>query len=108
MVHAIVAAEDKTFFENAGIDFRGLVRSVLSYATGRTERISGTSTITQQLIRNVFLTNERSLDRKVKEMYLSFLITSKYSKEKILEIYLNKISFGSNAYGVEQASRTFF
>jgi penicillin-binding protein 1A len=108
MVHAIVAAEDKTFFENSGIDFKGLVRSVLSYFSGKTDRISGTSTISQQLIRNVFLTTERSLDRKVKEMYLSFQMTNHYSKEKILEIYLNKISFGSNASGVDQAARTFF
>ncbi len=108
MIDAIVSAEDKTFFENRGVDFRGLARSGLDYLTGKTERISGTSTISQQLIRNVFLTNERSVERKLKEMYLSFLMTSTYSKEQVLEMYLNKISFGSNAYGVEQAARTFF
>lgn len=108
MRDAIISTEDKTFFENQGVDFRGLVRSWLNYVTGKTEKIQGTSTISQQLIKNVFLSAERSMDRKIKEIYLSYRLNSKYSKEKILELYLNKISFGNNAYGIEEASKTYF
>ena len=108
MRDAIISAEDKTFFENPGVDFRGLIRAALNYAMGKTEKIQGTSTISQQLIKNVFFTSERSTNRKVKEIYLSYELNNKYSKEKILELYLNKISFGNNAYGVEEASKTYF
>lgn len=93
MKDAIIAAEDKTFFENPGIDFKGLIRSVLNFAFGKTERIQGTSTISQQLIKITFLNDERSMERKIKEAYLSYRLNAKYSKEKILELYLNKISF---------------
>lgn len=105
---AVVSTEDKTFFENQGVDVRGLVRSVVNYVTGKTERIQGTSTISQQLIKVTFLTNERSLERKIKEGYLSFRLNSEYSKEKILELYLNRISFGNNASGIEEAAKTYF
>ena len=90
---AIVSTEDKTFFENQGVDFRGLVRSAFNYISGKTERIQGTSTISQQLIKNIFLSNERSIGRKIKEFYLSYQLNAKYSKEKIVELYLNKIEF---------------
>jgi len=76
--------------------------------TGRTDKVQGTSTISQQLIKNTFLTNERSLSRKIKEVWLSYRLNTKYSKDKILELYLNKISFGNNAYGIEEASKTYF
>lgn len=108
MRDAIISTEDKTFFENQGVDFRGLVRSGLNYITGKTDKIQGTSTISQQLIKNVFLSGERSMDRKIKEIYLSYALNNKYSKEKILELYLNKISFGNNAFGIEEASKTYF
>lgn len=108
MINAIVAWEDKTFFENPGIDFKWLLRALFNYVTWKSDRIEGTSTISQQLIKVVFLSNERKLERKIKEAYLSYEMTKKYSKEKILELYLNKISFWSNAFGVEQASLTFF
>jgi membrane peptidoglycan carboxypeptidase len=75
---------------------------------GNTARIQGTSTISQQLIRNTLLTNERSVTRKVKEVYLSYKLNNTYTKEEILEMYLNAFSFGYNANGIEQASRTFF
>lgn len=108
MRNAIISAEDKTFFENPGIDFRGLLRAGFNYIIGKTDKVQGTSTISQQLIKNVFFTSERSTDRKVKEIYLSYALNNKYSKEKILELYLNKISFGNNAYGIEEASKTYF
>lgn len=108
IVNAIVSTEDKTFFENQGIDFRGLIRSGFNYVTGKTDRLQATSTISQQLIKNAFLSNERSLERKIKEGYLSYRMNDTYSKEKILELYLNRISFGNNASGIEEAAKTYF
>ena len=108
MVHAIIAWEDKRFFENPGVDLIGLTRAVIYRVTGKSEQIEGTSTLTQQLIRNMIITNERTAERKIKEMYLAYKLTNNLSKEKILELYLNKISFWSNAFGIEQAARTFF
>ena len=108
IIHALVAWEDKRFFENPGIDFIGLTRAVLYKLIGKSDKIEGTSTLTQQLIRNMIITNERTAERKIKEMYLAYKLTNSVSKEKILELYLNKISYGSNAFGIEQASQTFF
>ncbi|MDD3120250.1 MAG: transglycosylase domain-containing protein [Candidatus Gracilibacteria bacterium] len=108
MLNAIVSAEDKTFFENQGFDLKGILRAGISYVSGKSDKIQGTSTISQQLIKNTFLSNERSIKRKVQEVYLSYNLNKNYSKEKILELYLNKISFGNNAFGIEEASRTFF
>ncbi len=105
---AVTSTEDKTFFENQGIDLRGLIRSVFNYASGKTDKIQGTSTISQQLIKITFLSSERSFERKIKEGYLSYRLNSEYSKEKILELYLNKISFGNNAAGIEEAAKTYF
>jgi penicillin-binding protein 1A len=106
--NAVVSTEDKTFFQNQGLDYKWLIRSVLNYVTGKTDRIQGTSTISQQLIKITFLSAERSLERKIKEGYLSYRLNSEYSKEKILELYLNKISFWHNASGIEEASKAFF
>jgi penicillin-binding protein 1A len=106
--NAIISAEDRTFFENPGIDFRWLLRVTATYITGNYGRVWGASTISQQLIKNTLLTNERSIKRKVQEGYLSYRLNNNYTKEKILEMYLNAISFGYNANGIEQASRTFF
>lgn len=115
MVHAIVAWEDKRFFENPGVDIIGLFRAVLYRVIGKSDSLWGTSTLTQQLIRNTIIENRSSSEsfssavgRKIKEIYLAYKLTSGVSKEKILELYLNKISYWSNAFGIEQASRTFF
>lgn len=108
MIHAIVAWEDKRFFENPGVDIIGLFRAVLYRVIGKNDSLAGTSTLTQQLIRNTIITNERTAERKIKEMYLAYKLTNDVSKEKILELYLNKISYGSNAFGIEQAAKTFF
>lgn len=105
---AIVATEDKTFFTNPGIDIIGIGRAGTNYLLGRTQKISGTSTISQQLIKNTILTNEYSLKRKIQEAYLSYKLNNQYSKEKILEMYLNAFSFGYNANGIEEASKTYF
>ncbi|MCP4523003.1 MAG: penicillin-binding protein [Candidatus Gracilibacteria bacterium] len=109
MINALVAGEDKRFWENPGVDFIGLTRAGLNYVLGKSDgKVQGTSTLTQQLIRNTIIKNERSVERKIKEIYLAMQLTNGVSKEKILELYLNKISFGSNAFGIEQASKTFF
>lgn len=108
MVHAIVAGEDKTFFENQWVDFTRMLWAIVYFWLGKTDRIKGTSTISQQLIRNTIISNEDSIERKIKEIYLSYELNKNVSKEKILELYLNKIEYGSNAYGIEQAAKTFF
>jgi penicillin-binding protein 1C len=104
---AILSAEDQHFFEHQGIDFWANLR-VLWQNFRHSSIVGGASTITQQLVRNFFLNREISLSRKIKEMILASEIEKKYSKEQILEFYLNKISFGSNIYGIEAASRAFF
>jgi penicillin-binding protein 1A len=108
MVHAIVAWEDKTFFQNGGVDFTRMIGAIVYFWIGKADRIKWTSTISQQLIRNTIIKNENSIERKIKEMYLSYKLNKGVSKEKILELYLNKIFYGSNAYGIEQAAKTFF
>lgn len=105
---AIIAAEDQGFFENPGVDIFGLFRAGANYILGKSSQIKGTSTLSQQLIKNTLLTNERSLKRKVQEAYLAYKLNKKYTKEEILEMYLNAIEFGHGANGIEQASITFF
>jgi len=107
MKNAMVAVEDRRFYSHFGIDPIGLARAVFVWATGE-KRISATSTITQQLARNVFLNNNRSLDRKLREAVLALALEWKFSKEQILELYLNKVYFGGGAYGIDSASRNFF
>jgi penicillin-binding protein 1A len=105
--NAFVAAEDATFFEHGGVNYLGILRAIgRSAAAGESAR--GTSTITQQVAKNFLLTNERSFDRKIKELLLSWRIEDTYSKEHILYLYLNEIYLGSQAYGVEAAARTYF
>jgi membrane peptidoglycan carboxypeptidase len=106
IVHALVAMEDQRFFTNIGFDIVGITRSAITCAMGG--RCSGGSSLSQQLIKNTLLMNESLYRRKIQEIILSLQLNIRFSKEKILELYLNKISFGSNSYGVEQASRRFF
>lgn len=108
MINAIVAWEDQSFFTNAWVDFYRMMWAFVYYTLWKTDRIKGTSTISQQLIRNTIIANENSIERKIKEIYLSYKMTNELSKEKILELYLNKIFYWHNAYGIEQASKTFF
>lgn len=104
---AVIAVEDTNFYGHRGIDFKGILRSIL--VDLRLKRpAQGGSTITQQLIRSSFLTLEKTLERKVREIILSLELERKYSKDQILEWYLNQVPFGSNAYGVEAASQTLF
>ncbi len=109
MINAIVAWEDKRYWENPWVDIIWLARAWIYFVTGKSDwKIEWTSTLTQQLIRNTIITNERSIERKIKEIYLAYKLTSWISKEKILELYLNKISFWHNSYGIEEAAKTFF
>lgn len=108
IVNWVISIEDKTFFTNSWVDAKAIVRSIFNKVTWKTDDFVWTSTISQQLIKNVFLTNEKRVERKIKEAYLSYLMNKKYSKETIMEIYLNKLEFWSNAFWVEQATKTFF
>lgn len=108
MVNALVAWEDKTFFENSWVDFKRMIWAFVYFILWKTDKVEWTSTISQQLIRNTLIWSERKIERKIKEMYLSYKLSTSLSKEKILELYLNKIDFWSNSYGIEQASETFF
>jgi penicillin-binding protein 1A len=104
---AIVATEDRRFYEHSGVDFFGIVRALVRDAQ-KGEVREGGSTITQQLARNLFLTQERTIWRKLREMILAARIEQDLSKEEILTLYLNQIYFGSGAYGVADASLTYF
>jgi penicillin-binding protein 1A len=106
-VDATLSIEDKNFYSHWGFDLFGIIRAQI--ANIKDDSISqGASTITQQLAKNVFLSPERTYDRKIKELLLSLEIEWMYSKEEILEMYLNKIAYGSNSFGIEAASETFF
>lgn len=104
---ATLSAEDINFYKHSGLDFKGILRALYVNIL-RGDISQGGSTITQQLIKNSILTNERTYTRKIKEAILSLLIEKKYSKDEILGLYLNQIPYGSNAYGVSAASQTYF
>ncbi len=104
--HAFIANEDHNFYVHHGVDFAGIARAAL--ADYRHERFQGASTITQQLARALFLSNEPSLSRKIQEALLAMEIERYYTKDEILERYLNLIYFGSGAYGVQAAAHTYF
>ena len=107
MRSAMIAVEDKRFRSHIGVDPIGIARSLkVRLQTGHFTQ--GGSTITQQLARNIFLTNNRTFGRKIKEAILSLAIERKFSKDQILELYLNRVYFGGGAYGIDAASRTFF
>ena len=107
MKDAMIAVEDRRFRSHFGIDPIGLARALYVAVTDDT-RVAATSTITQQLARNVFLNSNRTLDRKLREAVLAVALETKFTKEQILELYLNKVYFGGGAYGVDSASRKFF
>lgn len=104
---AAVAVEDAGFWTHPGLDARGIVRALVRNVTGGGV-IEGGSTITQQVVKNIILSPERTLSRKIKEAILAIELERQYSKEEILEFYLNQVPYGSNAYGIEAAARTFF
>ena len=107
---AFISAEDKNFYSHTGVDFTGLARAIVvnvqNYGSGR--RPVGASTITQQVAKNFLLTSEQRIERKIKEAILSFRIEQAYSKDRILELYLNEIFFGLGSYGIAGAALTYF
>ncbi len=107
LVQATIATEDANFYEHRGVDPIAILRAFW-YALREREVVSGASTIPQQLVKRVFLSPERTISRKLEEAVLASEITRRYSKDEILELYLNEIFYGSFAYGVESAAQTFF
>jgi len=105
---AVLATEDDQFYSHHGVRPMALVRSVIEKIQNPEKRLGGGSTITQQVIKNAILTNERAIERKVKEWVLAWRLENQLSKDEILEAYLNEIAFGGSVYGVEQAARSFF
>ncbi len=110
VINAFLSAEDKNFFSHPGVDAKGVVRAVINNIQNiiTSKRLEGASTITQQVAKNFLLTNEVSINRKIKEAILAFRIERALSKERILELYLNQIYLGSGAYGVAAASLEYF
>jgi penicillin-binding protein 1A len=107
MVNALLATEDPRFFQHKGLDYRGIMRAALKNII-EVRVAQGGSTITQQLTKVVFLTPERSIQRKIKEVILARRLEKELTKEEILELYLNRIYFGNGAYGVQMAAKTYF
>jgi len=110
VINSFLSAEDKNFFKHPGVDAKGVIRAVINNISNilSSKRLEGASTITQQVAKNFLLSNEVSLNRKIKEAILAFRIERALSKERILELYLNQIYLGSGAYGVAAASLEYF
>ena len=110
VINSFLAAEDKNFYEHGGVDYSGMLRAAILYVQnyGSNKRPQGASTITQQVAKNFLLNNEVSFSRKIKEALLAMRIERTYSKDKILELYLNEIYLGLGAYGVAAASLVYF
>lgn len=105
---AAISAEDRDFYKHKGYDLRGILRAVFVNIITLHPTGQGGSTITQQLIKNSILTNEKSITRKIKELILAYQLEKRFSKDEILMLYFNQIPYGSNAYGIEAASQMFF
>ena len=110
VINSFLSAEDKNFFSHPGVDAKGIIRAVFNNISNiiSSERLEGASTITQQVAKNFLLTNEVSINRKIKEAILAFRIEKALSKERILELYLNQIYLGEGTYGIASASLEYF
>lgn len=110
LIHAFIAAEDKNFFTHPGLDLLSITRAAIFNVSNllRNKRMEGGSTITQQVVKNFLLSSERSLTRKIKEAILSYKISQVFTKEQILELYLNQSYLGMHAYGVAMAAQNYF
>ena len=108
MRNAMIAVEDRRFQSHFGVDFWRTGGAIVEGITGSRSRVGGTSTISQQLARNLFLSSNRTIDRKAREAVLAMALEWRFTKEQLLELYLNKVYFGGGAYGVDSASRKFF
>ena len=110
VINSFLSAEDKNYFSHPGIDAKGILRAIIKNIKNITQnkRLEGASTITQQVAKNFLLTNEVSMKRKIKEAILAFRIEKAYTKERILELYLNQIYLGEGTYGIAAASLEYF
>ena len=110
ITHAFISAEDKNFYSHPGVDFMSVFRAILTNLKnrGKGKSLVGGSTITQQVVKNLLLSNEKSIERKIKEAILAFRISSAFSKDKIMELYLNEIYLGNRSYGVAAAAVSYF
>jgi len=106
LIQATLAIEDAEFYNHHGLSFKGIFRAVLRNLQG--DKLYGGSTITQQLVKNALLTPERTWQRKIKEVILSLMVETKFSKDEILKMYLNEVGYGGAAYGIEEASQLYF
>lgn len=107
-VNAFIAVEDRNFWTNRGYDMKGILRVAFTYVKSRGSVIHGASTVTQQLARKIYLTNEVSIARKVKEIMIATELTKKYTKKQIMEFYINNCCFANNIYGIEAAADAYF
>lgn len=105
---AFVVSEDRNFYEHSGVDYKGVMRAIVSFIQNDGEVTQGGSTITQQLARNIYLNHEVKLERKIKEIFIAWELEKRYSKEQILEFYINNIYFGNGVYGIEAAAQAYF
>ena len=110
VIYSFLSAEDKNFFSHPGVDAKSITRAVIKNIQNifQNKRLEGASTITQQVAKNFLLTNEVSMKRKIKEAILAFRIERAYSKERIMELYLNQIYLGQGTYGIAAASLEYF
>jgi 1A family penicillin-binding protein len=109
LIQATIAIEDKNFYSHHGLDLKGLLNAMIyNLKKSGDDKLRGGSTITQQLVKNVFLSNEKTFKRKIKEAVLTLIIEQKMTKNEILERYLNQVSYGGEAYGVQEASQKYF
>ena len=109
LIKATIAIEDKNFYNHHGISIKGIINAIrYNFVKNGEDKLRGGSTITQQLVKNIFLSNEKTLSRKVKEVVLTVLLEQKMSKDEILERYLNQVSYGGEAYGADQAAQKYF
>ena len=106
VIDATLAAEDAEFYSHHGFSVKGIIRAVQKFL--KEEKVTGGSTITQQLIKNSLLTSEKTLERKIKEIVLAIQVEREFSKDQILEMYLNEVSYGGTAYGIQEASQLYF
>ena len=105
---AAIVTEDKKFYSHNGIDAKGIMRAVFALIKNNGEKTQGASTITQQLARGVFLSTEKTYERKIKEIFIALELEKKYTKSQILEFYLNTIYYANGYYGIESASEAYF
>lgn len=108
VINAFIAVEDRSFWTNDGVDYRGIVRVGLRAILTKGDELHGASTITQQLVRNNFLTREVSLERKAKEILISRMLTKSFTKREIMEFYVNDICYANDIYGIEGAAKAYF